>query len=422
MRYRHKLRFRIFLSYSVLGLLISLFTMLFLMFAFKTLEQQFLDNYLNEELEHFIKLTEEIPTLEQQKSKNWVVYKIRKNATPKHLTYLLDYPEGIREIKHGDKFYHLGVKRSGDARYYILYDETMLEKREFNLMTFLVVCSFTIVLLATWYGLSLSKKVIEPITSLSTRIKTLDEATSTPYLAKDYAYDEVGVLALEFDAYRERLQSLVRREREFTGNASHELRTPLAVITVCSESLYLNASLPENLKQKVHRIRRSADEMAARLDVLLTLAREQQAGQKSAENTNVLTVIEQLVEDHHDLLLPGVEVSYSIDATPEVNAPYAMVAMLIGNLIKNAFANTTSGSIKFVLSDCSLAIEDTGKGIPAKDLDRIFERGYRGESSRGSGFGLEISKRICEYYDWQLEITSRINIGTCINWVFSAAE
>lgn len=418
MRYKHKLRFRIFLSYSVLGLLISLFTMLFLMFAFKTLEQQFLDNYLNEELEHFIQLTEEVPTLDQQKSKNWVVYKIDKNTKPKHLAYLLDFPEGIREIRLGNKFYHLRVKYRGNAKYYILYDETMLEKREFNLMTFLVVCSFIIVILATWYGLSLSKKVIEPITSLANRIKTLDAATSTHYLAQDYADDEVGALALEFDAYRERLQSLIRREREFTGNASHELRTPLSVITVGSESLYLNPSLPVNLKQKVHRIRRAADEMAARLDVLLTLAREQQVERKSAESTAVLAVIEQLVEDHHDLLLPGVEVTYTVNASPHVNAPYAMVAMLIGNLIKNAFANTSTGSVKFVLSDCCLAIEDTGKGIPAEDLDRIFERGYRGESSKGSGFGLEISKRICEYYDWQLEITSRERVGTCVNWVF----
>lgn len=422
MRYRHKIRFRILLSYSVLGLLISLFTVLFLLFSFKTLEQQFLDNYLHEELEHFISLTEEIPNLEQQKSKSWVVYKVDKNIKPKHLSFLLDYPEGTREIEHAGKFYHLGVIKRDDWNYYILYDETALEQRELNLMTFLIVCSVTIVLLATWYGFSLSKKVIEPITSLATRIKTLDETTGTPYLAQDYADDEVGALALEFDAYRQRLQSLVRRERDFTGNASHELRTPLAVITVSSESLYLNPALPQNLKQKVQRIRRSADEMAARLDVLLTLAREQQPGQKSAENTNILAVIEQLVEDHHDLLKPDVSVSYTINASPNVNAPYAIVAMLVGNFIKNAFANTCAGSVHFILNDSRVSIEDTGKGIPAEDLDRIFERGYRGETSQGSGFGLEISKRICEYYGWQLAMSSQLHIGTRIDWGFSTSQ
>ncbi|MFZ2311048.1 MAG: ATP-binding protein, partial [Methylobacter sp.] len=60
-----------------------------------------------------------------------------------------------------------------------------------------------------------------------------------------------------------------------------------------------------------------------------------------------------------------------------------------------------------------------GQGIDTDEIGQIFERGYRGQSSQGSGLGLAISKRICDYYGWQLNIESLKNEGTYVQWVFN---
>ncbi|MGZ8193967.1 MAG: sensor histidine kinase, partial [Methylobacter sp.] len=200
MPYRHKIRFRIFLTYPVLGLLLSVFMLVFLKTAFTKLERQFMDSYLTEELEHFIKLTDQNPALTMQRSKNWVAHKVAANNSSDELAYLSSYPEGIHEIERNQHGYDIAIKERNHARYIIIYDDTDFETLEYNLMTYFIAAVFIILWLATWYGLWFSKKVIEPVTSLATRIKMLNPEKATGYLAQDYTDDEVGILALEFDA------------------------------------------------------------------------------------------------------------------------------------------------------------------------------------------------------------------------------
>jgi len=419
MQYQHTLRFRVFISYTILGFLISLFMTLFILLALETLERQFMDAVLIEELNYFVNLSNKDPTFIYQKSKNWEIYKVENNNTPQNMAFLSNYPVGTYDLEYKGQMYDLGVIKRDNNNYYILYNDTNFENLEHNIIIYLVAGCFIILLLTIWYGLSLSNKVLGPIISLASEVKALDPENSSNYLAPNYADDEVGILALEFDAFHDRLQSLIQREHEFTGNASHELRTPLSVIIAASENLSLQKDLPDHLQQKVSRIRRSANEMSAQLNVLLALSRKPEISEANSLKAYLCPVIKQLIIDYQELLAAEVKVISDLQPSPWVKAPNAIVAMLMGNLIKNAFIFTKTGSITIKLNNNCFTVTDTGCGIASKDIDRVSDRGFRGQNSQGSGFGLDISKRICDHYGWHLDIESQINHGTTVKWTFS---
>jgi len=422
MPYHHKIRFRIFLSYPLLGFLLSLFMITFLILAFDSLEKQVMGAYLAEELDHFIQVTDRSPALSMQQSKNWTVYKVEDGKVPNEISFLSTYSEGIHDVEHNQHSYDVVIKRHGKNHYYIVYDDTGFEILEYNLTTYLIAAVIIILWLATWYGLWLSKKVIEPIATLARRIKTLNPENSTEYLSKDYTNDEVGMLALEFDAYKERLQALIQREREFTANASHELRTPLAIIMAASEGLLLRSDLPDEIRPRIERIQRSAIEMKERLATLLGLARSPVSTNETTDKIELTTIIDQLIEDHRGLLNKQVKIIKQVNGPSGINASPPIISMLMGNLIRNAFIYTSQGSVTIFLDEHAFAVTDTGQGIDKDEIARVFERGYRGTSSQGSGLGLAISKRICEYYGWQLKVDSVKGKGTQVQWLFDSSS
>ena len=96
------------------------------------------------------------------------------------------------------------------------------------------------------------------------------------------------------------------------------------------------------------------------------------------------------------------------------------LAQVVNNLVANAIQyNQPNGEVRVKLErrngQAELTVSDTGAGIPAEDLPRVFERFYRAEKSRSSGglgLGLAISKAIVEAHDGTIEISSKVDVGT----------
>jgi signal transduction histidine kinase len=91
----------------------------------------------------------------------------------------------------------------------------------------------------------------------------------------------------------------------------------------------------------------------------------------------------------------------------------------IRNLLLNGIHYTEPGRIEVRVEPGRLSVQDTGIGIPPQDLERIFERRFRGTQSRGLGLGLYLVKRICDRLDWQVEVTSRSEQGARFDLFFS---
>ena len=96
-----------------------------------------------------------------------------------------------------------------------------------------------------------------------------------------------------------------------------------------------------------------------------------------------------------------------------VIAPESVVAVTVGNLIGNAMRYTAEGEVVIEIGDGRVQVKDTGPGIPEKDLERVFERHYRGENitGKGAGLGLAIVKRLCELYGWSIHFSNRRSGG-----------
>jgi signal transduction histidine kinase len=103
-----------------------------------------------------------------------------------------------------------------------------------------------------------------------------------------------------------------------------------------------------------------------------------------------------------------------------VIAPESVVAVTVGNLIGNAMRYTSEGEVLITIGNGRVRVEDTGPGIPDEDLERVFERHYRGQNitGKGAGLGLAIVKRLCELYGWSIHFSNREVGGLCAELVF----
>ena len=419
MPYRLNLRYRIFFTYPLLGFLISVIVIVFFIFSFDQLERQFMDNFLLQELDHFIETSSRNPELTEQRSKHWQIYKEETDHQIEDLQFLSEYAPGTYDLKFQGSMYDIGIAERNGLRYYILYNDQDSESLEISLISFMVAGAFLVVWAATAYGLWFSKRVLKPVMKLADEIKALDLTTAEAIDVRGYAEDEVGFLASEFDSHVNRIKNLIKREREFTTNASHELRTPLTIIKTASEAMLLRQNLPEDIKPRLLRIQRAANEMSNRLEALLILSREPNKAPLCSNATQLTVLLEHLIEDYKYLCPPSVNVIKHFNSTPLIAAPATMLSIILSNLIKNAFSNTRKGYIIIEINEHQLSITDTGKGIPPHLLQDVFKRGYKDQSSQGQGLGLSLVQRICDYYQWQLSINSIRNQGTSVTLKFS---
>lgn len=231
-----------------------------------------------------------------------------------------------------------------------------------------------------------------------------------------------GAVGIFFDVTRlERLETI---RQEFLSNVSHELRTPLTSIMALSETLEAGAiDDSENNRRFLSIIQKNATRMHRLIDDILELGAIEAGNVKV--NQEVVT-LHPLVEDVISSLSAfassrNVSVENLVEVDAEVLAdPHRLVQMLT-NLVDNAIKfNRDGGSVMIrhvaAHQDC-IRVEDTGEGIPAHHLDRLFERFYRVDRARsrelgGTGLGLAIVKHLAKAHGGEVTVESRFGEGT----------
>lgn len=223
------------------------------------------------------------------------------------------------------------------------------------------------------------------------------------------------------------LKRVEQMRRDFVANVSHELRTPVAVIKGYAETLLDGAlaDLPERRHHFVSIIARHAERLTALITDILTLSRLESKELQLTLHPHAIreTVVKacQLLEDH--ALSRGVHlISQVSDTLPAVMIDEAQIEQVLLNLIDNAIKYSPEGGTVTIAGQVSggrliLSVSDTGIGIPAKDLPRIFERFYRVDAGRsrtqgGTGLGLSIVKHIVQLHNGDISATSQPGVGT----------
>ena len=233
-----------------------------------------------------------------------------------------------------------------------------------------------------------------------------------------------GAVVALFDLTPVRRLETVRRD--FVANASHELRTPLTVIGGFAETLLDDALPDEQRRQFSATILANARRMQRIVDDLLDLSRIESGGWKPNPGRVDLEAVATeafAAADHRRGEKP---IEMRLDIAPDATHVWVdatALRQIMTNLVDNAVRHTNQGSVtvtsRRLASGVSIGVSDTGIGIPAEHLPRIFERFYRVDAGRsrsdgGTGLGLAIVKHLVEGHGGRVRAESVVGRGTTI--------
>ena len=299
---------------------------------------------------------------------------------------------GIADIELDGKGLQVLSGRSGGTPYVVVDYESDYEQVELVVYSMFGAFFVVFALLAASLGGYVGRRVVTPMGELAEAV-----TRGGAPLPLTERRDELGILARALDAHTSELRAFLDRERFFTGDVSHELRTPLTVIMGAAEILLQDQAQPA-LRAPSLRIYRAAQEATECVTVLLLLARA--PGVDELEPVSVSEVARRETERHQAMVADKPVLLRCVgDAEVVVRAPRELCTSAIGNLVRNACQYTESGAVTVSLAPNRVIVEDTGPGLPdaVRQVLGQAERSAPSSGSAGTGLGLSLVTRICEY-------------------------
>jgi signal transduction histidine kinase len=282
-----------------------------------------------------------------------------------------------------------------------------------SLLTLITIC------VLSWLSYRIARRMVAPVTHLAAEVAKWDpRAPDLDAIDPRHLPGEVGrevfLLQGALRGLAERMQAFVRRERDFTRDASHELRTPLTVVRVAADMLRDDADTPPRMQRSLRRIQLAGQDMETVIDAFLILAREEAPNAMDEQ----FAVNEQasLAIDAGRLVLeekPGVELTLVSAARPAARGSARAMGVVIEHLVTNACNFTEEGEVEVRVEADRVVVRDTGIGMEQEILERAFEPFYRADQFLGGkGMGLTVAARLCERFQWVLDIHSVPGEGT----------
>jgi two-component system phosphate regulon sensor histidine kinase PhoR len=228
------------------------------------------------------------------------------------------------------------------------------------------------------------------------------------------------VVTLTDITQRRRLEVL---RRDFVANASHELKTPVAAVRALADTLL--AALPEDPeagRRFAERIGREAERLDVLARDLLDLSRVER-GTLDVEPVDLVGLAKEVVGGYGDLAEERrIRLRTELQPRLSMRGDRAQLGLLLSNLLDNALRYTPAKGSVCVRLDATesralLQVADTGEGIPARELPRVFERFYRVDKARarrtgGTGLGLAIVRHVAEAHGGTVRVDSELGRGS----------
>jgi two-component system phosphate regulon sensor histidine kinase PhoR len=225
------------------------------------------------------------------------------------------------------------------------------------------------------------------------------------------------------------LRQVEEMRRDFVANVSHELRTPLSIFRGYLETLLEHPQQPPGeLLRILEVMERHSDRLNALVEDVLSLARlESPEAELDASDIDVGEFLGVIVKDW-ETRLAAKELRAEVELAPGLallHADEGRLQEVIYNLLDNAVKYSPAGGVITLRAamegECMrLSVSDQGRGIPAADVPRVFERFYRADKARsralgGTGLGLSIVKHIAQLHGGRVEAASEVGRGTTIS-------
>ncbi len=255
-------------------------------------------------------------------------------------------------------------------------------------------------------------------------MKPLEEmAENLDGISRIAVYKELVPFSDRIRVQHENILAAAKSRQDFTANISHELKTPITAISGYAELIENSLVDADSEIHIARQIRHNASRLLALINDIIRLSElDHSELARPFAPTDLLTTAEECVRD----LRPLAE-SRNVSLTCHgisavVNADRALLEEMTENLLQNGIRyNKEQGSVDVEVTIAedrpTLIVRDTGIGIPADQLDRVFERFYRVDKSRsrktgGTGLGLAIVKHIAELHSATITINSTMDKGT----------
>ena len=282
-----------------------------------------------------------------------------------------------------------------------------------------------VLVLASLGGYWISTRALAPVDAITAAARSIGIQNLSERLEVRHTGDEIERLSKTWNDMLARLESAVKRLSQFTADASHELRTPIALIRTTAELALRRERSSETYREALRQIETESERTSRLVEDLLTLARADAGLPALPLERLELTPLVRDVCGQGQVLADArrLQISAEVPDQPvyvEGNDPALRRLFLL--LLDNAVKYTPAGGRITVSLGCdqsaaTVAVRDTGRGIPDSVLPHIFERFYRADESRnrdagGAGLGLAIAKWIAERHHAELEAESVVGQGS----------
>ena len=276
-------------------------------------------------------------------------------------------------------------------------------------------------------GYETARQGIRPVEEIAATARRITSSHLGERIAAEgYPY-ELAALALTFNKMLDRLEDSFGRISQFSGDIAHDLRTPVNNIRGEAEVALARARTVDEYRDVLGSTLEEAVRLSDLISNLLFLARtESPLTHLRLEQVNVVELLEG-VREYYDASAADAGVTLTSGGSEAVIAELDRTLMqrAVANLVSNAVAHTPEGG-RVALSTHAdattvlIEVTDTGDGIPAEALPRVFDRFFRVDPSRsrtsgGTGLGLAIVQGIMQLHGGNIEIVSEPGTGTRVS-------
>ncbi len=320
-------------------------------------------------------------------------------------------------LLHGESV-RTAVTRDKNFTILVGYPLAELSEALENLFSIFLILIPVALLVSIVGGLYLANKSLKPVHAVTTRARRITAENLDQTIPIHNPNDEIGRLTSTINDMIRRLNNSFAQVRQFSADASHELRTPLTIMRGEIELSLRSTKTPEEYRRVLASALEEILRMSSIIDSLLMLAKADQGLQDvNFGEVDLSSLVEELYEDSEVLAEPK-----HISVTLRKNEPLAIVGdkvrlrQLFLNLIDNAIKYTQDGgsvtlAVERQNGSAVFEVRDNGIGIPAEDIERIFDRFYRVDKARarelgGTGLGLSIAKWIAEIHRGSILVKS----------------
>jgi two-component system heavy metal sensor histidine kinase CusS len=285
----------------------------------------------------------------------------------------------------------------------------------------IVLASFV---LCPLVGYQIARQGLRPVQCVVETAKRIGSSTLSERIQAEGYPADLADLAVTFNAMLDRLEDGFDRLTRFSGDLAHELRTPVNNIRGEIEVALARTRHEHEYREVLESNLEEVVRLAELIGSLLFLARTESPGAHLDRQTVDVGELLETIREYYEGSAEEAGVTLGVDAPPGARATLdrSLIQRAVGNLVSNALAHTREGgtvtlSANRVSGKLDIRVTDSGSGIPAESIPRVFDRFYRvdqarSQSSGGSGLGLSIVQGIVTLHKGKVRIASEPGKGT----------